>query len=467
MAAEGIARVDLVIDANGLAKTGRSLQTLERYMDKLRKRAEALSRVQVTLNVKLSDCLCGPMKAIRTKLTELTSRIWEIPVKVIEPTFDEKLFATAGANAGGVFFQAFLSQIDASQVRDKLQKAANGVQPTSSSGAKSDSKSKKDGWFGSEFWKDIAKDVISSVISDSLSKGAEKMLSKRKSKKSLPSEEPPSKTRSLIVTEDKPKSSFLWADETTKIPVSPSKPSFKEKMSSFFKGKDSAFTQGANKVAKFGLKSAGTSVLKSLSGKAVDAAFSLGDQAFGGAKKLSLKSIGNGLLGGAGKLIKPLGFAMDVADIAKAKPGEERNRAIGRAVGGGVGSLVMGAIGTAILPGVGTAVLSAAGDMAGEWVGDKIGGAVSKIKKVWPFGKKNKKKAPEAVPAPSATISPLSPGLSPVPNVKPSSPVNVNIPTGAVQLTVQNPDIDYDAVALEIGTRMSLSIKQAVENRAS
>ncbi|MNW29362.1 hypothetical protein D3C74_62150 [compost metagenome] len=85
----------------------------------------------------------------------------------------------------------------------------------------------------------------------------------------------------------------------------------------------------------------------------------------------------NLLKGGAKKLLGPLGYGMDVMNIAKAKTGKERAEAIGSTVGGTAGSALGGAIGSFLLPGIGTVVGSTLGGMAGDFVGGKIGGLVS------------------------------------------------------------------------------------------
>lgn len=45
--------------------------------------------------------------------------------------------------------------------------------------------------------------------------------------------------------------------------------------------------------------------------------------------------------------------------------------------------------------------------------------------------------------------------------------VSVNVPAGAVQVTVRENAIDYDALALQIGGRLSNELRRAMENRRS
>ncbi|MFU1797053.1 hypothetical protein ACM1RC_24540 [Paenibacillus azoreducens] len=90
---------------------------------------------------------------------------------------------------------------------------------------------------------------------------------------------------------------------------------------------------------------------------------------------------GSGIVGKVikrgGKLLGPLGYAMDAMDIANAKPGKERAEAIGSTVGSTLLSIAGGAIGTAILPGIGTAIGTALGSFAGDFLGGKVGGWIS------------------------------------------------------------------------------------------
>lgn len=64
---------------------------------------------------------------------------------------------------------------------------------------------------------------------------------------------------------------------------------------------------------------------------------------------------------------------------------------------------------------------------------------------------------------------PLTAGIQPSPTRQPTNPptptINVNIPAGAVQLTVKETEIDYNAITAQISTRLSASIRQTLENR--
>jgi len=189
-----------------------------------------------------------------------------------------------------------------------------------------------------------------------------------------------------------------------------------------------------------------------------------------------------------GKLFRPLGLISDAMAITGAETVEERNKAIGSAVGGWGGAAAGAAAGAAIgsvVPVIGTAigglVGGAIGGLGGSAVGEFVGGkakeATNKIKGWFGFGKKKKKEEdPVALPAPpepkpvalpSPTVTnPLVSPFSQVPATPPAMPINVNVPYGAIQITVHNPDIDYEQISAQIGSRFATSIQQAMENRA-
>ncbi|RUT36338.1 hypothetical protein EJP77_04970 [Paenibacillus zeisoli] len=215
------------------------------------------------------------------------------------------------------------------------------------------------------------------------------------------------------------------------------------------------------------------------------------------------------------KALGPISTAMDVIDIAKAKPGEERNRAVGSAAGGWAGAAAGGAIGTMILPGVGTAIGAAAGGLIGSIAGSDIGSAIGNF--FW--GKK--KEAPKpAVKAPLPKMPPPKPPsvavtgsslaaaaaagsasgsvaakaqskssvtvgqkngqmqtvqisepqlnglLNEIKNLKfeTNNQINVNMPVGAVQVQSTNGQIDYDAIAAQVGQRVAAQLRGAMQN---
>lgn len=206
---------------------------------------------------------------------------------------------------------------------------------------------------------------------------------------------------------------------------------------------------------------------------------SAGSQVAKQATKLApLKS----LFKAAGKATGPLGLLMSAADIATAQPGEEQNKAVGRAAFGAAGA----AIGSFLFPGVGTIAGGYLGDLVGNSpIGEAAGAgivkatkAVSKFgKKIWGgiFGGKEKKEELSPIPAPTqGMLSAVTPGTynlqpkpsGPAPNPNPGpTAINVNIPPGAVQLNVQE-RLNYDQIASIVGEKIASSVQQAMENRA-
>ena len=89
--------------------------------------------------------------------------------------------------------------------------------------------------------------------------------------------------------------------------------------------------------------------------------------------------LGSGLLKGLGKrALGPLGYIADATAIATAKPGKERNQAIGSTVGGGIGSTIGGIVGS-VIPVAGTMIGSTLGGTVGSFIGEKVGGGISGI----------------------------------------------------------------------------------------
>lgn len=64
---------------------------------------------------------------------------------------------------------------------------------------------------------------------------------------------------------------------------------------------------------------------------------------------------------------------------------------------------------------------------------------------------------------------PLTPTMQPNSPRQPANPpaptININIPAGAVQLTVKETEIDYNAITAQVSARLTASIRQTLENR--
>ncbi|MDG0792771.1 hypothetical protein OMP38_19250 [Cohnella ginsengisoli] len=88
--AENAVPYDYIIDADGLKESVTLLRTVTRYMDSIQRRLDRLSRMRVVIPIRLSDCLCEPIKRIRTHLEALTKKDWRIRVQA---SFTEKMKA--------------------------------------------------------------------------------------------------------------------------------------------------------------------------------------------------------------------------------------------------------------------------------------------------------------------------------------------------------------------------------------
>ncbi len=156
-------------------------------------------------------------------------------------------------------------------------------------------------------------------------------------------------------------------------------------------------------------------------------------------KNAGKSGLGSGLMKGLGKrVLGPLSYIADATAIASAKPGKERNQAIGSAVGGGIGSTIGGLVGS-VIPVAGTMIGSTLGGTVGSYIGEKVGGAISGIgdkfnegketvskwfSKTFSFGKKDKEAAqPKETPSSAAALpAPIIPKPAPVDFSKPLLP---------------------------------------------
>lgn len=544
MSAENIASVDLVIDADGLRRTGQALRSLEKYMEQLRKRAELLSRVRITPIVRLNDCLCGPIRQIRLKLTELTKRAWVVPIRakfVLDAKLLERLKASIKLN------------VSLNIKADALVRVMTQVDTKTSDSKGKEDKDKKPIWkdqldkLGSDiadtYRKRLAKvatdfgdsiltklsgvkafsplkfllpkkevyDVRVTNMGELLGSNLGNLLTGESGKNGAPGKDGTSgkldsgRDAGSLPTEEKAKprgikrlfsrGKGLFASLGKKVfrggrgkigtvtalagagleqamekagpaalDLSFAKTSKTADLIQKSGGFKSWIKGGANRLLSLGKKMLSGGAAKVNAEEAGEGIPELSQTAETVARKSPLRSIAGRILKTSGKLITPLSIGMSVADIATAKPGKERNKAIGSAIGGNVGAAALGALGTLIAPGVGTALGATVGGIAGDWLGGQIGGAIGSLKKFNPF--KKKKKAPETTPTPTDSFAAKSAEsfTAAKTQVNASTNLNVQIPAGAVQLSMQQ-KLDYDAIANEIGVRMAASIKQTVENR--
>lgn len=203
--------------------------------------------------------------------------------------------------------------------------------------------------------------------------------------------------------------------------------------------------------------------------------------------------------GKAAKFVKlpgPAKWVSDIVSVATAGSGRDRVKAITSGIFSAIGGTLGGSAGSLILPGVGTAGGAMAGSAAGDFVGGKVGNFVSNLL----FGKEEKspKVAKAAKPTPSKISVKPAPALGmrmpalagvpsfpmmgsfPVPAIggnrtaakengksrkeSAPAPINVSVSQGAVNLTVNKDEINYDELAKKAGLKIANEVRFAMQN---
>jgi len=168
----------------------------------------------------------------------------------------------------------------------------------------------------------------------------------------------------------------------------------------------------------------------------------------------------------------PLSLGVDLLNVATAKPGLERNEAIGEAVGGragwAAGAAIGAAIGTAIAPGIGTTIGGFIGGFAGSNVGSKAGEWLARTFTNW-FGKKKTPQQPD-VSIPQSTVQVHDKQLAELSrssrDAKHENHIYVQIPDGAVQVQIHEHEVSEEELMNKVGVPLVRSIMTALENRA-
>lgn len=213
--------------------------------------------------------------------------------------------------------------------------------------------------------------------------------------------------------------------------------------SALFGGSDSGIVSGSKDVGG----GATASMVKDLgSGNTVANAAPSSSPASNISAGTGKSGLGSGLMKGLGKrALGPLSYIADATAIATAKPGKERNQAIGSTVGGGIGSTIGGLVGS-VIPVAGTMIGSTLGGTVGSFIGEKVGGAITGIgdkfnegketvskwfSKTFSFGKKDKEAAqPKEPPSSAAALpAPIIPKPAPTDFSKPLLPNPTLSPT--------------------------------------
>lgn len=464
MAGEVISHVDFVIDADGFRRTGELLGTMDKYMERVQKRAEALSRLTIMPKIRLNDCLCEPLRQIRMKLDSLTKSDWIVRL-MGSFSFDTSIIESAGTDAGRAFTVKFKEAFNTEEIANELKKSLNNITVNVNLNNDGSSDDAKINWWEKalDFGMDVLSGTISGIIVDRYSPG--KKTKNRTSPPNIRGNAGEPTTKSKILTPETAKKSQTLIDvnerplisSQTQVSASPSAPKTGKGKGLISFGKNILNRFRGTKDAKLGFSSASHPM-----------GFNL---ASGG----STKGLAKAALKTGGKLLRPLSVISDIANISTAKPGKERNKAIGGALGGWGGMAAGAAIGS-VVPVVGTVIGGAigglAGSFAGEWIGKNAGGVAKKASK-WLggfFGGKKKEKV-DPVPAQPVTAIPTpstqqaNTRQSATGRQQPSSAaIHVNLPVGAVQLKVED-KLNYDELSAIIGSKIAVSVQQAMENR--
>lgn len=231
---------------------------------------------------------------------------------------------------------------------------------------------------------------------------------------------------------------------------------------------------------------------KSLIGGKVPKLMDVGKSLIGGNGLSSLMK-GAGWLGKGAKFIGknlpgPLGLVGDAAAIATAGSKKNRFKATGSAVLSTAGGVVGGMIGS-VIPGAGTVIGATLGSIAGDFLGNKVGGFLHDTF----FSKKNKASlnTSKAMNTPAASLSQsasnqaMSPQTASIPDTnglrtyrrfgngrnegvqkQSSTPfqINVSLSQGALNLTVNKDEINYDELAKAAGLRIANEVRFAMQN---
>lgn len=493
-------QIEIVIDANGLARTEQVFRSLDKYMERLHVQAARLGRMQIRPVVQLIDRVSEPLERIKKALKEMSATSWTSSI-VLNPKIDSTVFKTKGEEAVGAFSEGFIAKFDSNTIATKVKESLQGisvdvdVNVNPSGGGNSAAK------IAGDIATSIATGVVASLIWTRISKKYPILSGKGKSK-----------DNSRVTKAEKRKINREKRREakSQKNANSPGRRDNEQRRGGN-NGKNTSpnppVPKNATKIpkpkgSKFGkIFDFGKNFLSNFGGPNVNSM--VGISASGNSGMLGSAQIGKGTANAAGSMAKsalklggrmfrPLSLVTDAMAISSAQSGEERNRAIGGAAGGWGGAAAGVAAGAAIgsiIPGIGTAIGGviggAIGGLGGSALGEKVGAFASKASdtmkdmgskvKGFFFGSKKKEQEPNpaalsaparsnpvALPAPATAYSARPDQLAGVPT---SMPINVNVPYGAIQITVNSADIDYDQISNRIGGQLASSIQQAVENR--
>jgi len=490
-------QIEIVIDANGLARTEQVFKSVDKYLERIHRRVDKLGRLRVTPMARLTDRVTPQLEKINRALNRLTGQVRRV---TIVPVFKFEALAEISA------------QLEATLKAALELKAALDFRAAMNLKASLDVKAALQAVASLKASLTAALNVkVALKIKASLSLIVKGIFQKKclpcppdKTKDKCPPGKgdkgkgkcPPAKGKKGSPAKDKcsPGKGKQKKGGAGKGPLKcPPCPPGKDKAGGRRDrgGKDSRRRLPANRGRAGGLmpEPKGPKLPKAPAGKSKGIigmaragieAISGGGSAKGLGKFGKVAGTAAGFLG---KVFKPVGLLTDAASILGAKPGEERNKAIRSAAGGWAGAAAGAATGAAIgsiIPGVGTAIGGLIGGALGGIggsaiaenigsIGKKVGGVGKKIGGWFGFGKKKKPaEDPAALPTPATPSQPQGPVGPPMAAAAAGSPgvLNVNLPAGAVQLIMQGLDLNYEELSALIGSKIADAIRRAMENKA-
>lgn len=80
-------RLDLVVNVSGDGTTKKKLRTLDKFIDRTKKRAKVLNKVRISPAVRMKDRVTGPLKKIRSNLHKVASRTWIVTLRAKDRAF--------------------------------------------------------------------------------------------------------------------------------------------------------------------------------------------------------------------------------------------------------------------------------------------------------------------------------------------------------------------------------------------
>ncbi|WP_433941379.1 hypothetical protein [Paenibacillus lautus] len=465
-------RMNLVIDPKNVIKANRELRAMERYFERIQGRVMRIGRTRMAPEIVLKDSaskgldnLLAKMQRVKSQVIQASANVKLNVQKQVETNLNlsvQKQIETSvqvDLRAAGLDFSPMIAALNANTIAvDKLTDALGSLQLGGGGSGK------KSGW-------DTALNIFGTItaIGSTMKNGGQlygkgtKMREAWGKDKPAPEPAPRTAPRPNGVRRGGRRGSNSSQNQAATTPNSQGE----KPLTKWGKRFKKAETLG-DVIETSG--NTGTSAMKSMkgvmdltkgifggggasgivsggaasavkAGAGSDAVKQAADGSAGasGVKNAGKSGLGSGLMKGLGKrALGPLSYIADATAIATAKPGKERNQAIGSTVGGGIGSTIGGLVGS-VIPVAGTMIGSTLGGTVGSFIGEKVGGAITGIgdkfnegketvskwfSKTFSFGKKDKEAAqPKEPPSSAAALpAPIIPKPAPAEFSKPLLP---------------------------------------------